>query len=95
MYPLASALVLPKIFVLVLGIWGLMEGTVMLIMAFKGGGWAAGILGVLGIILGLVLIFNYSSPGMGLSMIWAAAVMGVIGGIALIVQAFRQRSAAA
>ena len=93
MYPLASALALPKIFVLVLGIWGLMEGIVLLIMAFGGGGWAAGILGALGIILGIFLIANYTVPGMGLSMLWAAAVMGVIGGIVLIVQAFRQRSA--
>lgn len=92
-YPIASALVLPKIFVLVLGIWGLMEGIVLLIMAFQGGGWAAGILGVLGILFGVALIANYTSPGMGLAMVWSAAVLGVIGGIVLIVQAFRQRSA--
>ena len=93
MYPIASALALPKIFVLVLGIWGLMEGIVLLIMAFGGGGWAAGILGVLGILFGIALIANYSVPGMGLAMIWGAAFMGVVGGIVLIIQAFRQRSA--
>jgi uncharacterized membrane protein HdeD (DUF308 family) len=91
MYPIAAAVVLPKIFVLVLGFWGLMQGIVLLIMAFKGGGWAAGILGALGIIFGIILIANYSVPGMGLSLLWVAAVMAVIGGIALIVQAFRQR----
>ena len=93
MYPVASALALPKIFVLVMGIWGLMYGTILLIMAFRGGGWGAGILGALGIIFGIVLIVNYSAPGMGLAMLWTAAVFGVIGGIALIVQAFRQRKA--
>ncbi len=93
MYPLASALALPKIFVLVLGIWGLMQGLIMLIMAFQGGGWGAGILGVLGIIFGIALIVNYSSPGMGLAFLWTAAIMGVIGGIAMIVQAFRQKMA--
>jgi uncharacterized membrane protein HdeD (DUF308 family) len=92
-YPIATALVLPKIFVLVLGIWGLMYGIILLIMAFQGGGWGAGILGVLGIIFGIALMVNYTSPGMGLAMLWSAAVMGVIGGIALIFQAFRQRSA--
>ena len=56
MYPVASGLVLPKIFVLVLGIWGLMEGIVLLIMAFKGGGWGAGVLGALSIIFGIALI---------------------------------------
>jgi len=93
MYPVATALVLPKIFVLMLGIWGLMYGVILLIMAFQGGGWGAGILGVLGIIFGIALMVNYTSPGMGLAMLWSAAVMGVIGGIAMIFQAFRQRSA--
>jgi uncharacterized membrane protein HdeD (DUF308 family) len=93
MYPIAAALTLPKIFVLVLGIWGLIYGVILLIMAFQGGGWGAGILGVLGIIFGIALIANYSAPGMGLAMVWAVAVTGVIGGILMIIQAFRQRSA--
>jgi uncharacterized membrane protein HdeD (DUF308 family) len=92
-YPMVSALALPKIFVLVMGIWGLMYGIILLIMAFSGGGWGAGILGVLGIIFGIALMVNYTAPGMGLAMVWTAAVFGVIGGIALIVQAFRQRKA--
>jgi uncharacterized membrane protein HdeD (DUF308 family) len=93
MYPMVAAVMLPKLFVLVLGIWGLMYGVMLLIMAFKGGGWAAGILGVLGIIFGIALIGNYSAPGMGLTMIWTASVFAVVGGIALIIQAFRQRAA--
>jgi uncharacterized membrane protein HdeD (DUF308 family) len=93
MYPVVSALALPKIFVLVLGIWGLVEGIVLLIMAFQGGGWGAGILGALAIIFGGVLIANYTAPGMGLAYIWVASVMAVIGGIFLIVRAFQARSA--
>jgi uncharacterized membrane protein HdeD (DUF308 family) len=92
-HPIVSAVALPKIFVLVMGIWGLMYGVILLIMAFSGGGWGAGILGVLGIIFGIALTVNYADPGMGLAMLWTAAVFGVIGGIAMIVQAFRQRSA--
>jgi len=92
-YPMVSALALPKIFVLVMGIWGLMYGIILLIMAFSGGGWGAGILGVLGIIFGIALMVNYADPGMGLAMVWTASVFGVIGGIALIFQAFRQRKA--
>jgi uncharacterized membrane protein HdeD (DUF308 family) len=91
MYPVAAGIALPKIFVLVLGIWGLMYGIILLIMAFKGGGWGAGILGVLGIIFGIALMANYYVVGMGLSMLWTASVFAVIGGIALIFQAFRQR----
>jgi uncharacterized membrane protein HdeD (DUF308 family) len=93
MYPIAAAMSLPKIFALVLGIWGFMYGITLLIMAFRGGGWGAGILGALGIVYGMALMANYTMPGMGLSMLWMASVFGVIGGIALIIQAFRQRSA--
>jgi uncharacterized membrane protein HdeD (DUF308 family) len=93
MYPLAAAIALPKIFVLVLGIWGLMYGVILLIMAFQGGGWGAGILGVLGIIFGIILMVNYASPGMGLAMLWTGSVFALIGGVVMIVQSFRQRSA--
>jgi uncharacterized membrane protein HdeD (DUF308 family) len=92
-YPLVAAVALPRIFVLVMGIWGLMYGIILLIMAFSGGGWGAAILGVLGIIFGIALTVNYADPGMGLAMVWTAAIFGVIGGIALVVQAFRQRKA--
>ena len=93
MYPVATAMALPQIFMLVLGIWGLMEGIVLLIMAFRGGGWGAGILGVVSIIFGLILMANYGKLGSGLAMLWVAAFWGLIGGIVLIIQAFRQRKA--
>jgi uncharacterized membrane protein HdeD (DUF308 family) len=93
-YPVAAAVQLPQIFALVLGIWGMMYGIILLIMAFQGGGWGAGIMGALGIIFGIALMANYYVIGMGLSMLWSAAVFGVIGGIALIFMAFRQKSAA-
>ncbi|HTP02638.1 MAG TPA: DUF308 domain-containing protein [Anaerolineales bacterium] len=92
-YPVVSAIALPKIYVLVLGIWGIMSGVALFIMAFQGGGWGAGILGALGLIFGLALTFNYQDFGMGLAMIWVAAIWGVVGGIWLIVRAFQQRKA--
>jgi uncharacterized membrane protein HdeD (DUF308 family) len=93
-YPIIAAVQLPRIFALVLGIWGMMYGIILLVMAFQGGGWGAGIMGVLGIIFGIALMANYYKLGMGLAMIWSAAVFGVIGGIAMIFQAFRQKSGA-
>ena len=93
MYPVAAGVALPRIFVLMLGLWGLMQGIVLLLMAFKGGGWGAGIMGVVAIIFGVILIGAYGNLGSGLVMIWTAAIWGVIGGIVLIVQAFRQRKA--
>ena len=92
-YPVAAALALPQVLVWVLGFWGIMEGIILLVMAFKGGGWAAGILGALSILLGIVLLGMVGQFGTGIAMVWAGAVMGVIGGIVLIFQAFRQRSA--
>jgi uncharacterized membrane protein HdeD (DUF308 family) len=92
-YPIVAGLALPKIFALVLGIWGLMYGISLLIMAFSGAGWGAAILGVLGIIFGIALMVNYYKLGVGLSMVWSASVLAVIGGIALIVQGLQQRSA--
>ena len=93
-YPVAAAVVLPRVLVLVLGIWGLMYGAILLFMAFRGGGWGAGILGALGILLGLALLADYGSLFSGLAMLWSVAVCGVIFGIAMIFQAFRQKSAA-
>jgi uncharacterized membrane protein HdeD (DUF308 family) len=93
MYPIAAAIALPRILVLVLGLWGLIEGVLLLIMAFRGGGWAAGILGGLAIIFGIILVATWAIPGSGLAMIWAAAVAGLVGGVILVVQAFRQRRA--
>jgi uncharacterized membrane protein HdeD (DUF308 family) len=95
MYPAASAVVLPQVFVLVLGIWGLIYGAMLIFIGFRGAGWGAIIMGVLGAIFGLILVLNYAEPGWGLSMLWSAAVAGVIGGILLIVRAFQERSVAA
>ena len=47
--PILSAVALPKIAVLVLGIYGIMYGIILIVMAFKGGGWGAGLLGALGL----------------------------------------------
>lgn len=92
-YPVAAAVALPRIFVLVLGVWGLVQGIIALVMAFKGGGWGMGALGVIGIIFGVILMANYMAPGMGLSLIWVASIWALIGGLFMIVRAFQQRSA--
>ena len=62
-------------------------------MAFKGGGWGAGILGIVEIVFGLILMGEYGKLGSGLVMIWVAAIWGLIGGVLMVIQAFRQRKA--
>jgi len=93
MYPIAAAVALPQIFVLVLGIWALMEGIMLLFLAFRGGGWGAGILAVISIVLGFILIGAYGTFGTGLAMIWAGAIWALIGGVVMIVRAFQARKA--
>ena len=90
-HPVASAVTIPMILVLMLGIQGLIVGAISLVMAFKGGGWGAGILGGLSIIFGLILVLNFANLGTVAVFIWVVAILALAGGIVQIVQAFRQR----
>ena len=92
-YPVYAAIALPRIFVLILGIWGIFKGALLLFMAFKGGGWGAGILGVITLIFGFILVANYDEAGWGLSLIWVAAVFAFFGGFVMVYMAFKQRRA--
>jgi uncharacterized membrane protein HdeD (DUF308 family) len=91
-YPLISTLTIPTILILLLGIQGVIVGIIALIMAFKGGGWGAGILGAISIIFGLILMANFTSPGMVITLVWVAAIFAIIGGIFQIVVAFQHRA---
>jgi uncharacterized membrane protein HdeD (DUF308 family) len=90
-HPIASALVVPSILVLLLGIQGLVSGGISLVLAFRGGGWGAGILGALSILFGVILILNYASLTTVLTFIWIVAILAIAGGIVQIVVAFQQR----
>lgn len=88
-HPWWSAILLPTILVVFMGVEGLVMGVAGLIGAFKGGGWGAGILGAISILFGLLLL---GSPMIaGLTLPWVYGVLGTIGGIAAIVFAFQQR----
>ena len=90
-HPVASAVTIPMILVLMLGIQGLIVGAISLVMAFKGGGWGAGILGGLSIFFGLILVLNFANLGTVAVFIWVVAILALAGGIVQIIQAFRQR----
>jgi len=89
--PIASAVAIPSIFILLLGIQGLIVGGIALITTFHGGGWATGILAVLSILFGIVLILNYANFGTVLTFVWIAAFLSTVGGIIQIILAFGQR----
>ena len=90
-HPVASAVTIPMILVLMLGIQGMIVGAISLVMAFKGGGWGAGILGGLSINFGLILVLNFANLGTVAVFIWVVAILALAGGIVQIIQAFRQR----
>lgn len=90
-FPLISAVAIPMIVVLFLGIQGLIVGAVSLVMAFKGGGWGAAIMGVLSLIFGGVLVANYTSPASVVTLIWVVAIVSLVGGVLQVFQSLAQR----
>jgi len=91
--PVGTTMLITNIMVLILGIQGLIAGAVMLVMAFKGGGWGMGILAALSIIFGIILILAYGELGTAAVFIWVIGIFAVGGGIVQIFQAFTQRTA--
>ena len=92
-HPVWSSILIPAILVIFLGIQAIISGGASLVLAFQGGGWGMGILGVLNIILGLVLLFN---PLIGVVVLpFVLGSCSLIGGLAAIVIAFKMRGRSA
>jgi uncharacterized membrane protein HdeD (DUF308 family) len=90
-HPLLSTILLPTMLVYFIAIEGIVMGIVGLIGAFKGGGWGAGVWGVVSIIFGVILFGSPLLAALALSVVIGA--FGVAGGIALIGVSFRMRGA--
>jgi uncharacterized membrane protein HdeD (DUF308 family) len=89
-HPVWSSVLVPAIYVIILGIQGLVLGGVNLVMAFRGEGWGIGILGALSIVFGLVLLFNV---WIGVAVLpYVLGAVGIVGGGAAIAIAFAMRS---
>jgi len=85
-YPLYSTFVVPYIFIIFVGVWGLIMGFMGIFAAFKGGGWGAGIIGILLIIFGCLILANPVVSTLLLPFL--LGIFGIIGGIAAIIGAF-------
>ena len=84
-HPLWSAVFLPTVLVVILGIQGIFYGIVYIIEAIRGLGWGTAILGALSILFGIILL---SSPL--LAAVWVVIFLGatsLVGGIASVVYA--------
>jgi uncharacterized membrane protein HdeD (DUF308 family) len=85
-YPLYGTIVVISLFVIFVGVWGLIMGFMSLFAAFKGGGWGAGIIGILLVIFGCILLANVFVSALILPFVFG--VFGIMGGIAAIIGAF-------
>ncbi len=92
-YPVYAAIALPRIFLLIIGIWGLIYGIQLIVANLRTRDWGSVVLGVVALVLGLILIANADEVGWGLSLITMAAWFAFLGGFVMIYRAFVQRKA--
>jgi uncharacterized membrane protein HdeD (DUF308 family) len=88
-HPLWSTTLVGNTLIILLGFQGIFFGLVGLLAAFQGGGWAAGILGGVSILFGIVLLGNVWVATFTLPLVYGILAAG--GGIATIIAAFRLR----
>jgi uncharacterized membrane protein HdeD (DUF308 family) len=89
-HPLWSSIAVPTYLVYFIGFLAMFQGFGGLIQAFRGGGWGAGILGILAIIFGIILVL---SPLIGVvALPFFLGGFMLAGGIAAVVASFRLRS---
>ena len=87
--PVESTVVIPAIYAILLGIFGLLIGIAALIAAFQGEGWGFGIFGAFSLLIGLAMMFN-SVVG-GAALVWLTALLLVIQGAVGVFWAFSKR----
>lgn len=90
-HPFLATILVPTVLVIFMGVNGIVMGIIALVEAFRGGGWGAGILGGLSILLGIVLLMAPLIGALVLPIV--LGVLTIVGGVAAIVRAFRARKA--
>ncbi|GAB4436147.1 MAG: HdeD family acid-resistance protein [Chloroflexi bacterium OHK40] len=87
--PLLSTVLVPVVFIIVLGVTGLIGGIVRIVQALRGGGWGIGILGALTIILSLMLL---SEPVAGAVVLpFVLGITAIVGGVLTLLGPFIRR----
>jgi uncharacterized membrane protein HdeD (DUF308 family) len=88
-HPMWSGVMVPTLIVFYIGFVSIIQGGIGIVLAFQGGGWGMGLLGVLGILFGLIFVFN---PIIGVAALpFVLGIFMLVGGIVAVVQAFRMR----
>ena len=91
-HPLWASLLVPATLVWVLGFMGIIMGIVSIVLAFQGGGWGPGILGIISIGAGLLLLGANMAVAVP-TIVFLTAGWLLVTGIIAIVYGFRLRSA--
>jgi uncharacterized membrane protein HdeD (DUF308 family) len=78
-YPMFSAILVPAVIGIWLGVDGILIGVMRLVMSYRGAGWGMAILGVVSVLLGFVLLLF--PPLAALTAIYAFAFLFLAGGI--------------
>src|SRR3954454_13853244 len=89
-HPLWSSILVPTYLVYFIGFLAIFQGFAGLIQAFRGGGWGAGIVGIMAIIFGIIVLLNPLIGVVALPFVLGGFML--VGGIAAVVAAFRLRS---
>lgn len=90
-HPLLAALTAPTVLVIILGAQGLVMGAFDIIGSFKGGGIGSFILGAINVLVGLVLLGSPMVAALAVPLVFG--VLLLVQGVALVICAFRLRSA--
>ena len=90
-HPLLAAITVPTVLVIVLGVQGLVMGILEIIEGFRGGGAWSFILGVINLLVGLLLLGRPMAAALAVPLV--LGILLLVEGVALLIWAFRVRSA--
>jgi len=88
-YPLFSTILVPFLFIVLIGVWGVIMGAVSLYGGIREEGWGSAVLGVIGIIFGIIILAHPFLTETVLPLV--LGIFGIIGGISTIAAAFMVR----
>ena len=90
-HPMWSSILVPTTLVIVVGIFGIVNGILVMVQSFGIRRWSGVILGFVGVLLGLVLVVN---PLIGAATLpFVLGIFALIGGVMSIVMAWYERRA--
>jgi uncharacterized membrane protein HdeD (DUF308 family) len=89
-YPLIATIEVPQVIVFLVALQSVVVGIILLVMAFQGGGWGIGILGVLGVVFGGILLVNYWRLASIAGLVWVVGIFALVVGFVQILHAFQR-----